>query len=283
MVQGGERWSQAPGCHSLAAPTLFADRLGPAESELARELAKDPFVFDFLGLSGPVTERELGRGFAFVGRQVRFEVDGDDFSIDLLFSTSSSCATSSSSKDRHVRAGLRRPAQLLRRLGRRPALGPQHTPTIGLLLCADRNERVVRYALGGSSQPLAGSTYTFDSYANTRPYEALSPAERAALPAAAELEAALGALMEVHGRQVTLAEYLEQLAQHDGTPNESAGLEKRLLTRHGRPSNALRRARPVRRHRTELRVRPEPDWCQPRPAGALAAGWTFEQSGLAGT
>ena len=218
-----------------AAPSNFADRLEPAESELARELAKDPFVFDFLGLSGPVAERELeqalmdriqqtlaelGRGFAFVGRQVRFEVDGDDFSIDLLFFHVEQL--------RYVvvelKIGKFEPGfagQLnfyvswvddqLRR--------PQHAPTVGLLLCADRNERVVRYALGGSSQPLAVSTYTFDTYGDTRTYEALSPAERAAVPAAAELEAALDVPMEVHGHQVTLAEYLEQLAQHDGTPN----------------------------------------------------------------
>jgi len=94
---------------------------------------------------------------------------------------------------------------------------PQHAPTVGLLLCAERNERVVRYALGGSSQPLAVSTYTFDSYASTRTYEALSPAERAAVPAAGELEAAFDAPMEVHGHQVTLAEYLEQLAQGGGS------------------------------------------------------------------
>lgn len=216
-----------------AAPSNFAERLEPAESELARELAKDPFVFDFLGLSGPVAERELeqalmdriqqtlaelGRGFAFVGRQVRFEIDGDDFAIDLLFFHVEQL--------RYVvvelKIGKFEPGfagQLnfyvswvddqLRR--------PQHAPTVGLLLCADRNERVVRYALGGSSQPLAVSTYTFDTYGDTRTYEALSPAERAAVPAAAELEAALDVPMEVHGHQVTLAEYLEQLAQHDDT------------------------------------------------------------------
>ena len=49
IVHGGERWSQAPGRHQLAASTLFADRLEPDEAELARELARDPYVFDFLG------------------------------------------------------------------------------------------------------------------------------------------------------------------------------------------------------------------------------------------
>ena len=71
-------------------------------------MAQDPYNFEFLGLSGEVAERdlgnaltnrttetlpELGPGFSFVGRQVHFDVDGDDYFVDLLFSTSSSCVT----------------------------------------------------------------------------------------------------------------------------------------------------------------------------------------------
>jgi len=82
-----------------AAPSDFAGHLQPGDSESAQHLAKDPYVFDFLGLSASVAERDLeqalmdgmvdtlrevGTGFAFVGRQVHFEVAGDDFYIDLL-------------------------------------------------------------------------------------------------------------------------------------------------------------------------------------------------------
>ncbi|WP_259336111.1 PDDEXK nuclease domain-containing protein, partial [Clavibacter californiensis] len=81
-----------------APPTDFAGQLAPADSDLARELGKDPYVFDFLDLTEAVSERglepalmdrivdtlrELGAGFAFVGRQVHFDVDGDDFYVDL--------------------------------------------------------------------------------------------------------------------------------------------------------------------------------------------------------
>lgn len=63
-------------------------------------MAKDPYNFEFLGLTGEVAERdlenaltsritetlrELGPGFSFVGRQVPFDVDGDDYYVDLLF------------------------------------------------------------------------------------------------------------------------------------------------------------------------------------------------------
>ena len=69
----------------------------PCDSELAQQVAKGPYAFGFLGLSGEIAERdleqslmdritetlrELGPGFSFVGRQVHFDVDGDDFYID---------------------------------------------------------------------------------------------------------------------------------------------------------------------------------------------------------
>ena len=82
------------------APSNFTQHLAAADSELAQQVAKDPYAFEFLGLSGAVAERdleqalmdrivetlrELGPGFAFVGRQVHMEVEGDDFYTDLFF------------------------------------------------------------------------------------------------------------------------------------------------------------------------------------------------------
>lgn len=83
-----------------SAITNFSERLPPPQSDLAREVLKDPYIFDFLGLTEDAQERdieqaltrhitrfllELGAGFAFVGRQYRLEVAGDEFLIDLLF------------------------------------------------------------------------------------------------------------------------------------------------------------------------------------------------------
>jgi predicted nuclease of restriction endonuclease-like (RecB) superfamily len=83
-----------------AAPSNFVQQLVAPDSEMAQQVAKDPYNFEFLGLSGEVAERdleqalmdritdtlrEMGPGFAFVGRQVHFDVGGDDFYIDLLF------------------------------------------------------------------------------------------------------------------------------------------------------------------------------------------------------
>ena len=82
------------------AVTNFEQRLPKPQSDLARESIKDPYRFDFLGLTDEAQEREiesalvqhvtrflleLGAGFAFVGRQVLLDVGGEEFFIDLLF------------------------------------------------------------------------------------------------------------------------------------------------------------------------------------------------------
>ena len=82
------------------AVTNFKATLPTPTSDLAQQLIKDPYNFDFLTLANDARERELetgllahlqrfllelGNGFAFVGRQVPLEVGGEDFKIDLLF------------------------------------------------------------------------------------------------------------------------------------------------------------------------------------------------------
>ena len=170
-----------------AAPSNFPLALERTDSELAQQLTKDPFTLEFLAIDGDAAERqledrlveriidtlrELGPGFAFVGRQVHFDVDGDDFFVDLLFFHIDQL--------RYVVIELKTTKFEPRdagQLGFYVALvedrlrREQHQPTVGMLLVADKNESVVRYALAGTSQPIAVSRYD------------LSPAEQAALPA----------------------------------------------------------------------------------------------------
>lgn len=83
-----------------AAPSNFAGALERADSDQAQEITKDPYALHVLAVDGDATERELeqrmvdrildtmrelGPGFAFVGRQVHLEVGRTDFYIDLLF------------------------------------------------------------------------------------------------------------------------------------------------------------------------------------------------------
>ncbi|SAL83970.1 hypothetical protein AWB67_06554 [Caballeronia terrestris] len=80
--------------------TNFRETLPPPQSDLARDALKDPYVFDFLGLTEDAQERdielaltrhitrfllELGAGFAFVGRQYRIDVGDDEFLLISCF------------------------------------------------------------------------------------------------------------------------------------------------------------------------------------------------------
>lgn len=80
-----------------AAPSNFAGALDQLDSEQAQEITKDPYALQFLAVDSNASERELeqrmldrildtmrelGPGLAFVGRQVHFDVDGDDFFAD---------------------------------------------------------------------------------------------------------------------------------------------------------------------------------------------------------
>jgi len=182
---------------SGSAPSNFNAELTPTDSELAKQLSKDPYVFDFLELTEDAAERDLeqalmdrivdtlrGTGFAFVGRQVHFDVGGDDFYLDLLFfhveQLRYMVIELKTGKFQPEHAGkLGFYVSLVDdRLGRE-----SHAPTVGILICGDRNDHTVRYALGRSGSPLAVSTYTYDS---------LPSAEKNALPDADELAAALG-------------------------------------------------------------------------------------------
>ena len=161
-----------------AAPSNFADHLPTGDSDLAQQLVRDPYVFDFLDLSDRVAERELeaalmarlerfllelGHGFAFVGRQYHFEVDGDDFYIDLLFFN----WIQARFVVVELKVGRFEP-EYVGKLGFYVSWidenlrdHTQHAPTIGILLCAGRNDNVVRYSLAGTTAPLAVADYTY--------------------------------------------------------------------------------------------------------------------------
>lgn len=158
-----------------AAVTNFQARLPAADSALAHETLKDPYLFDFLGLGNDAHEREienglirhitrflleLGAGFAFVGRQFRLEVAGDEFFIDLLFyHTRLKCYVvvelkATAFKPEHA-------GQLNFYLSAIDAQvkAPDDKPTIGLLLCKQQNRLVAEYALSGIDKPMGVAEY----------------------------------------------------------------------------------------------------------------------------
>lgn len=153
----------------------FAERLPAPNSDLARESLKDPFVFDFLDLGEEAHEREveqalvdhitrfmleLGKGFAFVGKQYHLEVGGDDFYVDLVFyHLKLHCYVAI-----ELKSGPFKPEYAGKLNFYLTALDEQvkmaeDNPSIGLILCKDRNNVVAEYALRDVGKPIGISRY----------------------------------------------------------------------------------------------------------------------------
>lgn len=152
------------------------DRLLPAsQSELAQQTLKDPYIFDFLAVGKEAHERdienalvehitrfllELGAGFAYVGRQVNLEVGGEDFYLDLLFyHLKLRCYVVI-----ELKAGAFKPeytGKLNFYLSAVDAMLKHESdnPSIGLILCKDKNRLVAEYALKDISKPVGISEY----------------------------------------------------------------------------------------------------------------------------
>ncbi|QXL85211.1 YhcG family protein [Comamonas sp. NLF-1-9] len=178
------------------AETNFELTLPKPQSDLARESLKDPYRFDFLGLTDEAQERavedalvkhvtefllELGAGFAFVGRQVLLDVGGDEFFIDLLFYH----LKLRSYVVIELKAGKFKPEHL-GQLGfyltavDEQVKHPQDNPTIGLLLCKSKNKVVAEYALRQNAKPLGVAEYKL--------IESLPPELASDLPSIEQIE-----------------------------------------------------------------------------------------------
>jgi predicted nuclease of restriction endonuclease-like (RecB) superfamily len=165
------------GLHSRQgrAVTNFDRTLPPPQSDLAQEITKDPYNFDFLTLSPEAHERdleggllehlcdfllELGVGFAFIGRQYRLQVGDEEFWLDLLFY--------------HVKLRAYVVVDLKTQPFRPEFAGkmnfylsavnnllrhPEDQPSIGLILCKTRDRVVAEYSLQDVSKPIGVSEY----------------------------------------------------------------------------------------------------------------------------
>ena len=186
-----------------AAQTNFDRALPAPQSDLARDLIKDPYTFDFLGITDATNERaiekglvtrlrdflvELGVGFAFLGNQYRLEVEGDEFFIDLLFyHTKLHCYVvielkNTAFKPEYV-GKLNFYLAAVDDLVRDKKMD---APTIGLILCKSKKGTVVEYALRDMATPMGVSTYR----------TALPDAVAASLPSIETLEAEMASLTD---------------------------------------------------------------------------------------
>jgi predicted nuclease of restriction endonuclease-like (RecB) superfamily len=158
-----------------SAVTNFGETLPPPQSDLARDALKDPYIFDFLGLTEDAQERdieqaltrhitrfllELGAGFAFVGRQYRLEVGGDEFFIDLLFyHLKLRCYVVVELKTTPFRPEYAGQLNFYLSAIDAQVKAEDDQPTIGLLLCKEKNRLAAEYALRGVAKPMGVAEY----------------------------------------------------------------------------------------------------------------------------
>ncbi len=181
------------------AVTNFPATLPPADSDMAAQVFKDPYLFDFLGTADPRREREveqalvdhiqrflleMGAGFAFVGRQVLLELGDRDFYLDLLFyHLKLRCFVVV-----ELKAGPFDPAYVGQMNLYLSAVDdlmrhPDDKPTIGLLLCKGKDRLVVEYALRDVHKPIGVAEW------ETRLVDSLPEPLKGSLPTVEELEA----------------------------------------------------------------------------------------------
>lgn len=182
----------------------FAATLPKPESDLAKQLLRDPYNFDFLTLTERHSERELedgltdhlakfllelGAGFAFVGRQHHIAVDGEDYYIDLLFY--------------HLRLHCYVVVEL-----KVEKFKPEHSgkltfyvsavdsqirtpvdgPTLGILICKSKSDITVEYSLRDVNKPIGVSEYQIT--------ENLPEQLKSSLPSIEQIEAELGGICD---------------------------------------------------------------------------------------
>ena len=179
----------------------FRLTMPPADSDMATQIFKDPYLFDFLGTADPRREAEveqalvdhiqkflleLGTGFAFVGRQVRLEVGDQDFALDLLFyHLRLRRYVVIELKARDFAPGDVGQINLYRAAVDDLLRHADDQPTIGLLLCKGKNRLVAEYALDGLGHAIAVADW------QTQLTQSLPDELRSSLPTIEEIEAEL--------------------------------------------------------------------------------------------
>ena len=153
----------------------FSAALPAPQSELAHEVLKDPFKFEFLSIDDTTKERdleeglvnhirdfllELGSGFAFIGNQYHLDVGGDDFYIDCLFyHVKMRCYVVIEIKLGKFKPGYAGQLNFYQTVIDREVKHKDDNPTIGILLCGAKNEIVAQYSVDGMTKPMGISEF----------------------------------------------------------------------------------------------------------------------------
>ncbi|GAB1232611.1 hypothetical protein UT4_10770 [Ferrigenium sp. UT4] len=178
----------------------FQSTIPAPHSDLARQMLKDPYHFDFLMLKERHDEQELenaliehltqfllelGAGFSYLGRQYKLEVDGDEFFIDLLFyHVRLHCYVVVELKTVKFKPEFAGKLNFYISAVDEILKAEQDHPTIGILICKSKKDTVVEYALRNINKPIGVSEYTIT--------QNLPEELKSSLPSIEEIEAELG-------------------------------------------------------------------------------------------
>jgi predicted nuclease of restriction endonuclease-like (RecB) superfamily len=187
--------------------TNFAGILAPPQSELAKETLKNPYVFDFVEQRQGIIEREiekelvsniartimeLGTGFTFAGNQYHIEVSKKDYYIDLLFyNTKLRCYVVIELKNTEFKPEYAGKLNFYLSAVDDMLKHETDNPSIGILLCKERDKLTAEYALKDINKPIGVSEYKLSDFV---------PEELAdTLPSAEDIEKRIKAKYEIEG------------------------------------------------------------------------------------
>ena len=163
----------------------FEATLPALQSDLARQTLKDPYNLEFLGIAEDALEREvekaslehirnflleLGKGFAFIGSQYHLDIGGEDFYLDLLFyHTQLRCYIVIDLKSGKFKPEYAGKMNFYLNVVDDTLKHPDDQPSIGLILCKDKNEVIAEYSLRGHTKPMGVSEYQLTETLPERP------------------------------------------------------------------------------------------------------------------
>ncbi len=205
--------------------TNFTRTLPAPQSDLAQQIIKDPYNFEFLSLGAEMREHELergllehlrllilelGKGFAFVGSQYPLEVGGKDYYLDLLFyHLRLRCFVVFELKIEDFKPEFAGKMNFYLSAVDDRLKHADDLPSIGIILCKGRDAVVVEYALRDTSKPMGVAQYRLT------PAPALPAKLRRELPTTDELASEFG-LLSIAGLRIDIERALRELLERRG-------------------------------------------------------------------
>ncbi len=158
----------------------FENKMPANQSKMAKDMLKDPYIFELLNLKENIAEKEIenlmleriknlllefGKGFSFVGNQYKISTNNTDYYIDLLFyHLDLRCYIVVELKNTNFKPEYIGQLSFYITAVNKTLRREYDNETIGLLLCKEKDRLSVEWALEGTSNPIGVSSYKIEKY-----------------------------------------------------------------------------------------------------------------------